>query len=74
MSERSVSFVINRKQCMETGVETVVLQGSPLSLVMFAIYLSRVFTEMDTKVEGCVTTSFTNMVGRAAYKEKSMVI
>lgn len=56
MSDRRVGLVIDRHQYEETSVDTGVLQGSPVSLILFAIYLRRVFKVVVKEVEGCMVT------------------
>lgn len=53
-----MSLVIDDYPCDETAVETLVPQGAPVSLPLFAIYLCRVFWEVKTDVEGHMATSF----------------
>lgn len=52
MSDRSIGLVIDTHHCTETGVETGVSQRSPVLPILFKIYLSRVFREMEKEVEG----------------------
>lgn len=60
MSDRSVGLVIDGHQCKERGVETEVPYGSPVSLILFEIYLKGVFKEVEKAVERCTATSFAN--------------
>lgn len=60
MSDINVGLVIDGHQCKETAVETDVPQGSPISPILFAMYLSMVFKEVEKEVDGCVATSFTD--------------
>lgn len=39
-------------------VETEVLQGLPISLILFAIYLTEIFKPSEKELKGCMTTSF----------------
>lgn len=63
MLDRSVSLVIDSHLCQETTVETGVSQGSPVSPVLFAIYLSEVFKEVKQEVEKSMATLFVNDCG-----------
>lgn len=58
MLNRSMSRVIKSHLCEEMTVETKVPQRSPVSLILFAIYLSGVFREVEKKVEGYMTKLF----------------
>lgn len=51
MSETSVSLIVDKHKCETAGVKTGVLQRSPVSPILFAIYISRIFTEVKEKVE-----------------------
>lgn len=57
-SDRSMSLVINRDRYAEAGVETGVLQESPVSPVLLQIYLSGVFQEAEAEVDKRIATSF----------------
>lgn len=58
MSDRSVGPVIDRNQYKEAEVETGVRQGPLVSSVLFAIYLSNIFREVEKVVEGSTAASF----------------
>lgn len=63
MSEIRVSLVVDIHQCKAVEVEMEVPQGSPVSLIPFAIYLKGIFKQVEEKVEGYMTTSFVNNCG-----------
>lgn len=58
MSDRSIGLAIDGYQCSKAGVEIEVPEESPVSLILFAIYMSGVFREIEKEVEGCTPTSF----------------
>lgn len=58
MSVRTVSFVVDDHQCETVEVEMGVPQSSPVLLILFAIYLSCIFKEMEIEVEECIGTPF----------------
>lgn len=51
MSDKSVGMVIDGHQCTEVEVETGVIRGLPLSPILFTMYQSGVFREVDEEVE-----------------------
>lgn len=63
MSDIKVGLVIDRHQCEEALVDTGIPQRSPVSLILFPIYLSGVFKNIGKPVEGCVVTSFADNGG-----------
>lgn len=60
MSERSVSLVVDSQPCVTAGVEMGVLQGLPVSPILFAVYLYRIFKEVEEEVKGCMALWFSN--------------
>lgn len=58
MSDRRVRLVIDGHQCEEPAVDAGVSQRSPKSLMLFIVYLSQVFKEVEKAVEGYMATSF----------------
>lgn len=56
MLGRIVDLVIDGHQCRKNRVDMRVPQESLLSLILFSIYLNRVFKEVEAKVERCMTT------------------
>lgn len=56
MSDRSVGLVIDDNQFREVAVERGVLQGSLVLYILFAIYLTGVFRDMEKDMEGYITT------------------
>lgn len=63
MLERKESLVIDGHHCEATEVVLGVPQGSPISLILFAVYLNGILREVERKVEGCMTTLFANDCG-----------
>lgn len=58
LTDRHLQLVIDG-YCGETQLVSMgVPQGSPVSPILFAIYLSGVFSELEGKVSTCVATSF----------------
>jgi len=53
MEDRKVIMSMDRKEGDSMDVETGVLQGSPVSPVLFVIYLSGLFGQVEDKEEGC---------------------
>lgn len=49
---------MNDYQCIEVEVVTGLLQGSPVLPILFSIYLSRVFRDVEKEVEEGIATSF----------------
>lgn len=63
MMESKLSLVVDGYQCEEVEVETGVPQGSPVSLILFVVYLSRIFKEVEKEVEGCTATLYADGCG-----------
>lgn len=63
ISDRRASLVVGGHQCEEAEVETGVPQGSPVSPIIFAIYLIGIFEEMEEEVERYIATSFADDCG-----------
>lgn len=63
MPERRVSLVVDSHQSTKEEVETRVSQGSPVSPVLFVIYLGWVFKEVENEVEECVAMLFADQCG-----------
>lgn len=58
MSDRRIGLVIDEHQCEEMVVDPDIQQGSPVTSILFAIYLRGVFKEVEKGAESCVATSF----------------
>lgn len=58
-----MGLVTDRHECEEVVVDVRVPQGSPVSPIRFAIYLSGVFKKVEKEVEGCVATLFADDCG-----------
>lgn len=52
--------MIDIQRYEETIVETGVPPESPVSLILFAIYLNGVFREVEKELEECMTTLITD--------------
>lgn len=63
MSNKSIRMVIDGQKCAKSGMDTEVSQVSPVSSILFAIYVSGVFKEMETEIEGCMAISFADNYG-----------
>lgn len=63
LSKRMVSLVVDGHQCVAVEVDTGVPQRSPVSHILFAIYLSGIFEEVKEEVEECMATSFADDCG-----------
>lgn len=53
-----ISLLVDGQQYNSTEVEKSVLQGSPVSPIMFAIFMDRIFKEVIEEIEEYVHTSF----------------
>lgn len=58
MSERTVSLVVEGHQCEIVEVETTVRQESSDSYILFAVYLSGIFKEVEEEIEWWMAISF----------------
>jgi Reverse transcriptase (RNA-dependent DNA polymerase) len=50
LTDRQIQLVINGHTCPAANLETEVSQGSPVSLILFIIYLSGIFEVIKAKV------------------------
>lgn len=58
MSERRVKLRVDDKQCKEAEVEKRVSQGSLISPILFVIYFSEIFSEVEEEVKLYIATTF----------------
>ena len=49
MTDRNVRIVIDGTEGQDRAVETGIPQGSPVSPILFAVYISGVFKEVERK-------------------------
>lgn len=56
MTDRRLQLVIDGHCGKEVNVECGVPQGSPVSPILFAIYLSGVFEYVESQISGCLAT------------------
>lgn len=66
LTDRKVQLIIDNTQCPTQPINSGVPQGSPVSPILFAIYLSGVFVEIERVVPGVRTLSFADDVGLLA--------
>ena len=66
LANRKVQLVIDNTQCPIQSINSGVPQGSPVSPILFAIYLSGVFNEIERRVPGVHTLSFADDIGLLA--------
>jgi hypothetical protein len=57
-----IQLIVDRFQYAEKSVSTGVPQGSPASLILFAIYISRIFEAIKTAVSGVRALSFSDNI------------
>ena len=62
MSERKVRLVTNGQEGGDHNINTGVPQGSPISPILFAIYLSGLFGYVEDKVPGIKALPFVDDV------------
>ena len=65
LTNRQIQLVIDGYTCPSARLKTGVLQGSPVSLVLFIIYLSGIFKAIEAKVL-IKTLSFVDDIGLIA--------
>lgn len=63
LTDRRVQLVIDGHTGNNRPIQTGVPQGSPVSPILFAIYLSGVFSAVENQVPGIVATSFADDCG-----------
>jgi len=66
LSDRNVQLVIDGHQCPEREIQSGVPQGSPVSPILFIIYLGGVFQAIDQAVTGIQSLSFADDKGLVA--------
>lgn len=66
LADRKVQLTIDNTQCPTQPISSGVPQGSPVSPILFAIYLSGVFGEIERTVPGVHTLSFADDIGLLA--------
>lgn len=63
MTERKVQLVIDGYLCGVKDIETGIPQGSPVSPILFIIYLSGVFNNIEAEAPEVITISFVDDIG-----------
>ncbi|ODM15132.1 hypothetical protein SI65_09371 [Aspergillus cristatus] len=66
LTDRWVQIQINNTQCPAHPINSGVPQGSPVSLILFIIYLSGVFDVIERRVNGIQCLSFADDIGLLA--------
>ncbi|KAL1978972.1 hypothetical protein VTN96DRAFT_7858 [Rasamsonia emersonii] len=66
LADRRVQLVIDGHQCPEHPISSGVPQGSPVSPILFVIYLSGVFRAIEAAVPGIRALSFADDIGLIA--------
>lgn len=66
LSDRRLQFVIDGHYGDEVKIEISLRQGSLVSLILFAIYLSGVFKFVEENTNRCLATSFADDCGSLA--------
>ena len=56
-------MIIDRHANQEKRIETGIPKGSPISPILFLIYISRVFGQVEENLPGVVSLSFINDLG-----------
>jgi hypothetical protein len=62
MSDRSVKMVVDGQEGPQLAVNTGLPQGSPVSPVLFAIYMADIHQEIEDAVQGSSGLSFVDDV------------
>jgi len=62
VSDRKVRLVLNGQEGSEHEVETGIPQGSPVSPILFTVYLSGLFKHVEEQVQGIKALSFVDDV------------
>lgn len=63
LEDRRVQLVIDGFQCLEQPIQAGIPQGSPVSPILFVIYLSGVFRAIEAAVPGIRGLSFVDDIG-----------
>ena len=66
LTDRKVQLTIDNTQCPTQPINSGVPQGSPVSPILFAIYLSGVFDEIERTIPGVHALSFADDIGLLA--------
>jgi len=74
MSRRKVRLVLISQEETDHDVNTGITQGSPVSRVLFTIYLSGLFAPVEDKVSGIKALSFVDDVAWLAEGEREAVL
>lgn len=63
LTDRRVQLIIDGHHGAEHSVQSGIPQGSPVSPILFAIYLSGIFEEIERKIPGIKILSFADDIG-----------
>ena len=63
LTDRKLQLVIDGHNNQEKEVETGIPQGSPVSPILFLIYISGVFEQVEKELPGIVSLSFVDDLG-----------
>ena len=74
LTDRRVELVINECINSKKAVNTGIPQGSPVSPILFLIYLSEMFTEIEKAASEITSLSFVNDLGFIAEEESAAEI
>ena len=66
LTDRKVQLIIDNTQCSTQPINSGFPQGSPVSPILFTIYLSGTFDEIERAVPGVHTLSFVDDIGLLA--------
>lgn len=69
LTNQKLELVIDNHNHQEKDVETGIPQGSPVSPILFLIYISGVFKQVESQLSGVVSLSFVDNLGFIALEK-----